>query len=243
MSRVTVRNEVDLDDPWLVEGLPGVGLASKIATDHLISELDMVHHASVTADGLPEVMIFEEGERTLRPPVRIFADPETDLLVLSSDVIVSPVTAEEFAATVTDWIQDVGARPLFLSGLPSDADEKELFGVTTGDSSLLDGTDIPEPSEPGLVGGPTGALLHHADDAGIPGACLVVSTDPQFPDPAAARILIDDGIEEIAGFDVPTQELTERAEEIRGQKQKLAEMLQQAEAHEKSQAFPEGMYH
>ncbi len=245
MSEVHVHNQVDIDDGVFIEGVPGVGLASKIATDHLIDRLDMTLHATVRADGIPEVMIFEEGSRALRSPVRIFADEETGMYAFTSDVLISPVNVDGFAALLVDWMEENGVMPLLLSGLPSNQDDedKRLYGVSTGDADeVLEEAGIDTPAQTGLIGGPTGAMMHEASDRGLDAVGLVAETDPQFPDPIAARHLIDDGVEKIVGFDVETDVLVEQAEQIRDQKQQLAEMIQNAEKHERSQAYPEGMY-
>lgn len=243
MSEINVQNEVDIDEGFFIEGVPGVGLASKIAADHLIDTLDMELYATVEADGLPEVMIFEEGSRKLRPPVRIFADEETGLYALTSDVLVSHVDVEDFADLFVDWMEENNVMPLLLSGLPSGDEEKDIYGVTTGGGErVLEEAGIEAPEQTGIVGGPTGAMMHAAEERGIDAVCLVVETDPQFPDPIAAQTLVDRGVEEIVGFDVETEVLAEQAEEIKEQKQKLAQMIQEAEKHEKSQAYPEGMY-
>lgn len=243
MAQVTVRSEMEFDEPFLVEGLPGLGLASKIATDFLVDRLDMSYHASVSAEGIPPVAVFEQDRHEVQPPVRIYASEEHDLLALTSDILVSPLYAGDFADVVVDWIQDTRVTPLFLSGLPSEKETPGLYGVSTGDAaSLLDAAGIAPPDGPGLIGGPTGALLSAADERGVDAAGLIVETDPQFPDPIAARALIDRGIEKIAGFDVDTTPLSEQAEQIREQKEQFAEMIRQAETHETSAAFPEGMY-
>ncbi|MFB6295061.1 MAG: proteasome assembly chaperone family protein [Candidatus Nanohaloarchaea archaeon] len=245
MSEVRVHEEVDIDEGYFIEGVPGVGLASKIATDHIIDRLDMTLHATVQADGLPEVMIFEEGSRGLRPPVRIFADEETGLYAFTSDVLISPVDVDDFAALLVDWMEENSVMPLLLSGLPSaqEDEEKRLYGVGTGAADdILEEAGIDAPKQTGLIGGPTGAMMHEAADRGLDAVGLVAETDPQFPDPIAARHLIDDGVEKIIEFDIETEVLVEQAEQIREQKQKLAEMIQNAEKHERSQAYPEGMY-
>ncbi len=244
MGQVKIRDDtVSLDDPVLVEGLPGLGLASKIAVDHLIERLDMTYYASIDTDGLPPVAIFEADRHAVWPPVRVYASAEHDLLALTSDVLVSPLYADGFAETVIDWVRAADVTPLFLSGLPSDAEEKHIYGVSTGEAGeMLDAAGITPPDGPGLVGGPTGALLHVADEHDVDALGLIVDTDPQFPDPTAARALIDDGIERLTDIDIATEVLTSQAEQIRDQKEQLAEMIRQAEQHERSQAFPEGMY-
>ncbi|MCJ7478697.1 MAG: PAC2 family protein [Candidatus Nanohaloarchaeota archaeon QJJ-7] len=242
MPILNVRDEVDIEDGFFIEGVPGAGLASKIATDHLIEKLDMELHATVEAEGLPEVMIFEEGDRELRPPVRIFADEEAGIYALTSDVLISPEEIGEFAAPMVDWMEENSITPLLLSGLPSGDEGKELYGVEVGKEEILEDAGIEVPDQTGLVGGPTGAMLHEMERREMTGLCLVVEADPQFPDPIAAKVMIDKGIEKIAGFEVETEVMEEQAEDIREQKQKLSQMIQDAEHHEKGQAFPEGMY-
>jgi len=247
MATIRERTAVDLDDPVLVEGLPGVGLVGKIATDHLVDEFDMTYVASVDCDGLPEVAVYDADEYTAQPPVRIYADESRDLLALQADVPVDRTTADEFAACVTSWIRDVGATPLYLSGIPTqtdaDADVPEVFGVATGGGAeILRDHDVEAPPERGVVGGPTGALINRADVEDVLSVGLVVESDPQFPDPAAAKRLLTEGVDPIAGVDVETDTLVEQAEQIREQRQRLAERMRQASEEQSSQAQPMRMF-
>ncbi|WP_135820238.1 proteasome assembly chaperone family protein [Halostella litorea] len=245
MARVKIRTDgVDLDEPWLVEGMPGVGLVGKIATDHLVEEFDMEYYASVHCDGIPRIAVYGDGDRTVRPPVRLYADEERDLLALQSDVPVSANAAHEFAACVTSWIADNDVTPLYLSGRPA---EKEgvpsLFGIGTGaGGTLLDEQGIDRPEENGAIAGPTGALVGRAAETETDSVALVVESDPQFPDPEAARVLIDRGIGPLAGVDPSVDHLVDRAEEIRKQKEELARRMQEAGEAESSQAQPLRMF-
>ncbi|MFB6265695.1 MAG: proteasome assembly chaperone family protein, partial [Candidatus Nanohaloarchaea archaeon] len=205
MAEINVRNEVDIEGGFFVEGVPGAGLAGKIAADHLIDTLDMDLHATVEAEGLPEVMIFEEGDRHLRPPVRIFADEGTGIYALTSDVLISPVESGDFPELVVDWMEGSDITPLMLSGLPADDGEKEIYGVEVGEEEMLDEAGIDVPDQTGLVGGPTGAMLQEMAKREMDAVCLVVETDPQFPDPIAAKRLIDGGVEKLLDFDVDTE--------------------------------------
>lgn len=247
MASVTIHAEdVELDEPTLVEGLPGVGLVGKIATDHLVEEFGMTYYASVGCEGLPRISVYEEGERDLRPPVRLYADESRDLLALQSDVPVSASAASNFAACVTGWLAEHDVTPIYMSGLPQEkqADQvPSLYGVATGAaSSRLDGLEIDAPDERGAISGPTGALLHEAGARNLDAVGLVVQSDPRFPDPEAARVLLERGIAALADVDVDTTDLVERTEEISEQKEQLAERMQDAEADESSQARPLRMY-
>jgi len=244
MAHVTVhRNDIDLTAPTLVEGLPGIGLVGKIAADHLVETLGMTHYASCHCDGLAEVAVFEEGTREYRPPVRLYADESRDLLVLQSDVPVSPSAADEFAGCLTGWLADHDVTPLYLSGLPAEKDGvPALYGIASGDGdAVLDEHDIAAPAEGGVVSGPTGALLYQAGREGLGAVGLVVESSRNFPDPEAARVLLVDGIEPIAGLDVDTDRLVEQAEEISEAREELARRMETAQ-DESTKAQPMGMY-
>jgi uncharacterized protein len=243
MAQIEVVRDMELESPVLVEGLPGVGLVGKIAADHLVRAFDMDHYASCHCEGLPKVAAYQEDDPAVRPPVRIYADEGRDLLVLQSDVPVSPERATAFSTCVTGWLVEEDVTPIYLSGLPAEKDGvPEMYGISTGDGdTLLAEHDIAQPSESGLVSGPTGALLSEASQADLDGLGLIVQANKQFPDPEAARILIVEGIEPIADIEVGTDTLVEQAEEISQARENLAKQMQQAE-DESSQAQPLGMY-
>lgn len=247
MAGVIEHDVPDLTDPVLVEGLPGVGLVGKIAVDHLVETYGMDHVASVRCAGLPEVAVYEAGDRRVRAPVRVYADAERDLLALQSDVPVSRTAAADFAGCVVGFIDRQDAFPVFLSGLPTEdldpAERPAVYGVGTGTGAeQLDAAGVSAPPERGLVGGPTGALLATAATEGVPGAGLVVESDPQFPDPAASRAVLLEGVAPLADLEVTTDRLVDQAEQIRAGKERLARQMQEAEEAESSQAQPLRMY-
>ncbi|MFC3478607.1 proteasome assembly chaperone family protein [Halobacterium litoreum] len=247
MARVRVKTEFDLDSPTLVEGLPGVGLVGKIATDHLVDTFDMEYVASVDCDGVPRVAVYDGGDHDVLAPVRIYADESRNLLALQSDVPVSRGNGTEFSDCITGWLEDRDVTPLYLSGLPAQdleaGDLPDVFGIATGDAGTrLEDAGIDAPPERGVVGGPTGALVNRASENDLDAIGLVVESDPQFPDPAGAKRLLDHAIEPLAGIDVPTDDLVDRAEDIRDQKERLAQRMQEASEEESTQARPMRMF-
>ncbi|WP_135661578.1 proteasome assembly chaperone family protein [Halorhabdus rudnickae] len=243
MAHVAVHEELALEEPVLIEGFPGIGLVGKIAVDHVVSELEMTHYATCHCEGLPEVAVYHEGEAAITGAVRIYADEQRDLLALQSDVPVSPRAAGEFASCVSGWLEEEGALPVYLSGIPADPDgERVLYGVATGEAeSLLGAHDIDPPAERGAISGPTGALMYEASRRDLDCLGLIVEAASQFPDPAAAKVLLDEGIKKFARIDVGTDTLLEQAEEIRTARKQLARQMQQAQ-EESSRAEPVGMY-
>ncbi len=243
MARIVEHVAFEFESPYIVEGLPGVGLVGKIAVDHLVETLEMEHVASCYCEGLPRVATYQNGSYEARPPVRIYGDQNRELLALQSDVPVSPQNAAQFAGCVTGWFDSHGITPICLSGLPAEKDGvPEMYGIATGDDSALDSHGIDPPTESGMIRGPTGALLAEAEKQDLDGVGLVVESNQQFPDPEAARVLLVDAIEPITGIAVDTETLVDQAEEIADAREKLAQRMQQAD-DESSQAQPLGMYH
>ncbi|WP_408958277.1 proteasome assembly chaperone family protein [Natrinema sp. 74] len=246
MAEVRLQGpDVDLENPMLVEGFPGVGLVGKIATDHLVDELEMRYYASVHCEGLAKVGVYRGGDRTARPPVRLYVSEEHGLLALQSDVPIASAAVERVADCLTGWIVSQGATPIYLSGLPAERDDDRptLYGVATGDGGdRLEAGEISIPPEDGIITGPTGALINAAAREDHDSLALVVQCDPQFPDPEAASVLLEDGIGPLADLEVDVGDLIDHAEEIRTKREQLAQQMQAIDRDESSQAQPLRMY-
>lgn len=228
MANVDIHASFEMTDPTLVEGLPGAGLVGKIAADHLVEQFDMEWVGSCFCDGVPSVAVYHPNSAETMPPVRIYADEAHDLLVLQSDVPVSPTRASSFTDCVVSWLESEGVFPVYLSGLPGEKDGvPNLYGIGTGDGAArLETAGVEPPTEAGLVSGPTGALIHATAERGADGVGLIVETEAQFPDPESARVVLKHGIEPLTGIEVDTSELVDRAEEIRSARERLAEQVQ-----------------
>lgn len=247
MAHIAVhKTGMQLDQPILVEGLPGVGLVGKIVVDHLVDSFGMTHFATVRCPGLPSVATYREGDRTIRRPVRIYADPERNLLALQSDVPVSPSAVADFASCLTGWLADHQATGLYVSGTPADVatgSERRLTGVETpAITGLLERYGIGPPVDDGIWSGPTGALLNQAVDMELPAVGVIVESDPNLPDPEAACTVLEDATAPIATIPVDADALREHAEEIRAEHEAFARQMNQPTQDESSRAEPMRMY-
>ncbi|ELY57751.1 hypothetical protein C493_07674 [Natronolimnohabitans innermongolicus JCM 12255] len=237
--------EADLENPTLVEGFPGLGLVGKIATDHLVRELEMRYYASVDCDGLPEIGVYRGDDRTARPPVRVYVSEAHDLLAIQSDVPIRSQAVETVASCVTGWVVEQDATPIYLSGLPAERDDDEpaIYGIATGEAGVaLEENDVDSPPEDGVVTGPTGALINRAAHHGHDSIGLVVEASPQFPDPEAASVLLEAGIGPVSGLEINVQDLVDHAAEIREKREQFAQQMQRIGQEESSQAQPLRMY-
>lgn len=238
--------EVSFAGSTLVEGMPGVGLVGKIATDHIIERVGMTEVGEIRGEGIPPVTVFDEGERGVNSPIRLFHDADSDMLALRADVPIHTMDLPSFDEELTAWLADHDVLPIYLSGIPAEREGDEVpnvTGVGVGEGQdRLDAEAVAPPEEAGMITGPGGALLSaaHAEDLDAVG--LMVGTDPRFPDPQGAHALIKGGINPVAGTDVATERLVEEAEQIMEQRKELAQRMQQADQAESSQVSRTGMF-
>jgi len=238
-----VADGIELNDPTLIEGFPGAGLVGKIVADHMVEAMELQHYANVHCDAFQPVAVYDQGTPELASPVRLYTDEAGEVLVLQSDIPIEPEAAEEFAECFSTWVEEQ-TNPVFIAGLPTKKrpSPPELFGVGTGAGvETVEQAGLARPPERGVVSGPAGTLLNYAVANGLDAVGLIVQTDPRFPDPMGAKVLLQQGIEPIIGQDVSVGMLDTQAEKIQEAKERLAKQMQDGGA-ESSEAMPIRMF-
>lgn len=220
--------DVDLDRPTLIEGLPGHGLVASIAVDQVTEQLGLDFYGTLYDETFPQVVTFEEG--MARDPVRVYAANEPSILTLQSDLAI-PYPAFRPLADGLFGAVEAFERAVFLAGAPaqSESERGAVMGVaTTADMRTeLEEAGIELASDPGVIGGVTGALAQACHHESIPTAVLIVKSHPYLPDPGAAQELIENALEPLVDFDIDTTELEQQAAEIQERMQQIAEQYEQ----------------
>lgn len=239
-----VAPDLALEEPTLVEGLPGMGLIGKLVADHLREEFEMTYYAGVHCEGVPPVAAYRTDDPTVRPPVQVYAADDRDLLVLVSDIPVSPSDAPEFADCITDFLGAQDVTPVFTSGFDESVEAgqggqgRALHGVATGDGEdLLAMAGIEPPHHAGIVTGSTGALLERAGEVGLDGVGLLVESTDELPDVEAALAVIEDGIEPITGLAVDTRPFVDGSIEMSPIAESVLENMQAGNRAEPTPTF------
>jgi uncharacterized protein (TIGR00162 family) len=213
-----------LDDPVLVEGLPGVGHVGKLAADHLRSEFDATLVRRVYADDFPPQVTVEDGVASLACAEFHAVDADgVDLLVLTGDHQAGS-TAGHYR--LTDAFLDIAlefgvARGYALGGLPTgellEDDDHAVVGAVT-DAGLREtlesaGVEFRENEPAGGIVGVSGLLLGLGARRGLDAACLMGETSGYLVDPKSARAVLET-LESLLGVAVDLADLEDRAEEM-----------------------------
>jgi uncharacterized protein (TIGR00162 family) len=232
---IEVVADVDLDDPVLVEGLPGVGHVGKLAVEHVLEELDGELVRLVFSEHFPpQVTIDDDGATQLaRAEVYAVETEGRDLLLLTGDYQASDNVGQyRITEAFLDVAASFGAEELFaLGGVPT-GELIEEYGVlgAVSDPSLREeleeaSVEFREEEPAGGIVGTSGLLLGLGGRRGFEATCLMGETSGYLVDPMSSKAVLE-VLEDLLGFEVAFDELDERAEEIEEVASKLEEMEQ-----------------
>ena len=223
----------ELDDPVLIEGLPGVGHVGKLAAEHLLEEFDGELVRRVYATEFPP-QVNVDGDGVAELTCAEFHAVETDgadMLVLTGDHQAGS-NAGHYRLTTTflDIAESFGAsRAYALGGVPTGelVEEYTVLGAVS-DGDLLEGLEDAgvefRPDEPaGGIVGVSGLVLGLGGRRGFEAACLMGETSGYLVDPKSARAVLEI-LQSLLDFDVDYESLEDRAEEMEEVVGKIQEM-------------------
>ena len=222
-----------LEDPVLIEGLPGVGHVGKLAAEHLLEEFDgeLVRRVYAT-EFPPQVNVDDEGVAELT--CAEFHAVETDgadLLVLTGDHQAGSNEGHyRLTSTFLDVAEEFGAQRAFaLGGVPTGelVEEYTVLGaVSDGDltADLEDaGVEFRADEPAGGIVGVSGLVLGLGGRRGVEAACLMGETSGYLVDPKSARAVLE-VLEAVLDLSVDYESLEDRAEEMEEVVGKIREM-------------------
>ena len=235
--------EIDLEEPVLIEGLPGVGHVGKLAADHILEEYDGVSTLvrRIYSQEFPPQVTVEDGVTSLTCAEVHAVTPEEgrDLLVLTGD---HQAQTNEGHYVITGAFLDVAeefdtGEVYALGGVPTGEliDEYAVLGAVTH-GSLVEpledvGVEFREDEPAGGIVGVSGLLLGLGERRGLEATCLMGETSGYLVDPKSARAVLE-VLEELLDLDLEYDSLDERADEMEDVIGKIQEMEQQQQAME-----------
>jgi uncharacterized protein (TIGR00162 family) len=223
----------ELDDPVLIEGLPGVGHVGKLAAEHLLEEFDgeLVRRVYATAFP-PQVSVDDDGVAELTcAEFHAVETDGTDLLVLTGDHQAGSNAGHyRLTSTFLDVAAEFGAERAFaLGGVPTGelVEEYTVLGaVSDGDltADLEDaGVEFRADEPAGGIVGVSGLVLGLGGRRGFDATCLMGETSGYLVDPKSARAVLE-VLEAVLDLRVDYESLEDRAEEMEEVVGKIREM-------------------
>jgi len=235
---IRTLEKVQLREPILVEGLPGVGNVGKLAADYLRDQLPAKPLATIYSKFFPpQVYVSETGViRLVSNELAYWKAPASsphDLLVLGGDYQgISPEGQYEITERVLDYCAGLGVKEVFtLAGfaqghavetprvlgaatIPARVEAMKKFGVVFSRN---------DPGG-GLIGA-SGLFLGLGRMFGMEGVCLMGETSGYFVDPHSAEAVLK-VLGKALHLDIDFTALEAKAREIDRIAQKIHEVEQ-----------------
>jgi uncharacterized protein (TIGR00162 family) len=229
----------DLNDPILIEGLPGVGNVGKLAADHLIDQLEAEKIAEIHSKHFPpQVLKRDDGTiRLVNNELHLWRNPDggPDLAMLIGDY--QGLTGEgqyELADGILGIMEDLGIRRFYTLGgygTGQILDEVRVLGAATNEKLVEEmkehGVEFSRDEPGGGIVGASGLLLGLSKQHGIEGICLMGETSGYLVDPRSARSVLEI-LSDLFNLELDFSDLEDRAQQMDKLTQQLRDLEQQA---------------
>jgi len=226
--------QADLQDPVLIEGLPGVGHVGKLAAEHLVEELDGELVRRVYSKHLPPQVGVEDGRTQLACAELHALETETaDIVVLTGDHQAQDAVGHYgLADTFLDIAESLGVERVYaLGGVPTGEliEEYDVVGAANAASIREEiaevGVEFRGDEPAGGIVGVSGLLLGLGERRDLPAACLMGETSGYLVDPKSAQAVLEI-LQDAIGFEIDFTSLEDRADEMEDVVRKIQEMEQ-----------------
>lgn len=192
--------KVDLDNPILIEGLPGLGLVGKIAIRYLIKKLEAKKFAYLYSPHFPYyVLVNKKGSvRLLRGTFYYWKNKKekNDIILFTGDSQSQTIEGQyEIAESMLNFSQNHKVKTIAtIGGYRKEIKEKPQVYVAATTQNLLDqalsaGAKIGKSGSP--IVGTAGLILGLAGFKKIEALCLLGETRGYMPDPLAAKSVLE----------------------------------------------------
>jgi uncharacterized protein (TIGR00162 family) len=227
-------NQIEPNNPVLIEGLPGLGLVGKIAIRYLIKKLNAKKFAHLYSPHFPYfVLVNKKGNvRLLRGAFYFWKNSNgpNDLILFTGDSQSQTIEGQyEIADRMLDFAQKHKVKTIVtIGGYRMETKEKPNVFAAATDKELLDialdaGAVVSSSGSP--IVGTAGLILGLARFRKISAVCLLGETRGYLPDPLAARSVLE-VLKTAFHFDVDLEGLNEeiaKAETMVNRLQKIEE--------------------
>lgn len=216
MSVEITETGSEIRNPILILAVPGAGLVSIIATDHLIKIAGLEEVGKIDSPIFPPVIGVKDG--VAMNTVKIYGGK--GLYVVKAEVPLPLDPLIQLTTSILDWV--ARKRPklaVVMGGVPEEdrikMEKPHVTAVFSSDEAKAIAQGIGgQLMKEGYLSGYAAFFLREASRRGVPAVALMVQSFPAYPDPGAAAEILK-AMESVLGFDVDISQLEAESETIR----------------------------
>jgi uncharacterized protein (TIGR00162 family) len=195
VCKIEVYEKPELNDPVLIEGLPGIGFVANIAALHLIKEFKAKLFAEIVSASFQDFAVTTETGGASSPINELYyckrGDGGRDLIIWYGNTQALTTTGQyELVGKVLDLVQELGCRFVISIGGFKKDDVQTVPGVYSAATDLKtmnEALDLGTKVMVGHVFGIAGILIGLSKLRGLKGFSVLVDTLGMYPDANATR--------------------------------------------------------
>jgi uncharacterized protein (TIGR00162 family) len=192
---IDIHEKPKLNNPVLIEGLPGIGFVANIAALHLIHELKAKRFAEILSASFQDFAVTTKTGGTRSPINELYyyksPDGGQDLIIWYGNTQALTTFGQyELCGRVLDIAEELGCRYVISLGGFRKEDVKappELYCAASDAEALNDALKLGTKIMVGQIFGVAGLLIGLCKIRGLKGFSLLVETLGMYPDANAAR--------------------------------------------------------
>jgi uncharacterized protein (TIGR00162 family) len=192
---IEISEKPQLNDPILIEGLPGIGFVANIAALHLISELKAKRFAEIVSASFQDFAVTTETGGARSPVNELYyykrEDGGRDLILWYGNTQALTTFGQyELCGKVLDIVQELGCRfVISIGGFKKDEVQTvpAIYSAATDQETIKEALDLGTKVMVGHVFGIAGLLIGLGRLRNLKGFALLVDTLGMYPDPNATR--------------------------------------------------------
>ena len=196
---IDISEKPTLNDPILIEGLPGIGFVANIATLHLIKELKAKKFVQIFSSSFQDFAVTTGDGGALTPINELYyvkrEDGGRDLIIwFGNTQALTTVGQYELVGKVLDLAQQFGCRfVISIGGFKKDEAQPvpAIYSTATDLDTMQEALDLGTKVMVGHVFGIAGLSIGLARIRDMKGFSLLVDTPGMNPDVNAARYALN----------------------------------------------------
>jgi uncharacterized protein (TIGR00162 family) len=198
VCKVQVYEKPILNNPVLIEGLPGIGFVANITALHLIQELNAKLFAEIQSSYFQDLAMTTGNGKTYTPINQLYyhkgREGERDLIIVYGNTqALTAVGQYELCGKMLDIAEEYGCNYILtVGGLKKDerVTKPKLYCAASDQKSLQDALNLGAKIMKGHIFGVAGLLVGLSKLRDMQGLCLLAETPGLYPDAAATREVV-----------------------------------------------------
>ena len=195
VCKIEIYEKPELNDPVLVEGLPGIGFVANIAALHLIKELKAKRFADIVSASFQDFAVTTETGGASSPINELYyckrGEGGRDLIIWYGNTQALTTSGQyELVGKVLDIVQELDCRFVISIGGFKKDEVQNIPGIYTAATDLKtikEALDLGTKVMVGHIFGIAGIVIGLAKLRDLKGFSILVDTLGMFPDANATR--------------------------------------------------------